>query len=40
MHTRRVEAMGAKNIRGRLFDINETLTVINHGQTGKGQTGH
>ncbi len=40
MHTKRVEAMGAKNIRGRLFDINETLTAINHGQTGKGQTGH
>lgn len=34
MHSKRVEAMGAKNIRGRIFDINETLTAINHGQTG------
>ncbi|MBV0933639.1 monooxygenase [Marinobacterium weihaiense] len=40
MHVKRVEAMGAKNIRGRIFDINETLTAINYGQTGKGQTGH
>lgn len=37
MHSTRVEAMGAQNIRGRIFDINETLTAINSGQTGKGQ---
>lgn len=34
MHRKRVEAMGAENIRGRIFTINETLTAINHGQTG------
>lgn len=34
MHTQRVEAMGATNIRSRIFAINETLTAINHGQTG------
>lgn len=39
MHSRRVEAMGAENIRGRIFNINETLTAINHGQTGKNPTG-
>lgn len=40
MHSKRVEAMGAKNIRGRIFNINETLTTINHGQTGKGPAEH
>jgi len=40
MHSRRVEAMGATNIRGRIFDINETLTAINHGQTGNSPTGY
>ncbi len=40
MHSKRVEAMGANNIRGRIFDINETLTAINFGQTGNGPTGH
>ncbi|MBA4502645.1 monooxygenase [Marinobacterium marinum] len=34
MHSKRVEAMGADNIRSRIFDINEALTAINHGQTG------
>ncbi|GAA0783950.1 monooxygenase [Marinobacterium sediminicola] len=40
MHSKRVEAMGAEQIRSRIFDINETLTAINAGQTGKGQPGH
>lgn len=31
MHSKRVEAMGVKNIRCKLFDINQPLTKINHG---------
>lgn len=31
MHKKRVEAMGAKNINCKLFDINASLTAINHG---------
>ncbi|MEN9919529.1 MAG: hypothetical protein RL662_1965 [Bacteroidota bacterium] len=31
MHTKRVEAMGGKNITCKFFDINETLSKINKG---------
>jgi len=34
MHQARVAAMGATDIRSRIFDINETLTRINHGSLG------
>lgn len=32
MHSERVAAMGATNIRAKIFDINTQLTDINHGQ--------
>lgn len=31
MHVKRVEAMGAKNITSKFFNVNETLSIINHG---------
>jgi hypothetical protein len=31
-HVKRAEAMGAKNIHMKIFDINLPLTKINHGQ--------
>lgn len=31
MHSKRVEAMGAKNISSNFFEINEPLSQINHG---------
>ncbi|TVL07716.1 monooxygenase [Shewanella algae] len=31
MHSQRVAAMGAHNIRIRLFDVNESLSIITHG---------
>lgn len=31
MHTKRVEAMGAKNVTCKYFTVNETLSIINKG---------
>lgn len=31
MHSSRLKAMGIAEVRGKLFDINETLSVINQG---------
>lgn len=31
MHAARLKAMGIAEVRGKLFDINETLSVINKG---------
>ncbi|KLV04021.1 monooxygenase [Photobacterium aquae] len=31
MHTARLQQMGIDGIRGRIFDVNPTLTTVNHG---------
>lgn len=31
MHVKRVEVMGAQNVTCKFFDVNETLSIINHG---------
>lgn len=35
MHSARLTEMGIENIRGKIFDINEKLSLVNHGPIGK-----
>ncbi|TDD89446.1 monooxygenase [Saccharopolyspora karakumensis] len=33
MHSERLQSMGVEGIRGKIFEVNEALTTINHGPT-------
>jgi len=35
MHTARLNEMGIKNVRGRIFDMNQELSQINNGPMGE-----
>jgi hypothetical protein len=33
MHSERLQSMGVENVRGKIFEVNEALSAINHGPT-------